>query len=359
VEVVARHIVVLRYRARLPRPALAALAGALLLAACSSGAASSDAPGSTPTSLTVAYGTAGASLLPLYVAVDAGLFARHGLNVKITLAPSTVGADAVLSGGASIFMGEVTSTFEAVAQQKPIQAVGVMLSKSINELYVLPSIKTAQDLAGKSVAISATGDSTDLAMRLALASLGVPASSVTFLPTGGSASRLAALLTGHVAGTVLSQPSASEAGKEGMKLLYNQTSMPFADDGITIAKSFGQQHPATVESFLEAIVDAVKYIDTPANKQKVLDSLGSYTDEKPSSAAVLEGYDTYTKILAKDPYPDTAAGDENLKGLRGEYPSEYRDITLSDVYDDTFAQQLESSGYLAKVWGSVPPAGGS
>jgi ABC-type nitrate/sulfonate/bicarbonate transport system substrate-binding protein len=256
-------------------------------------------------------------------------------------------------------MGQVTSTFEAVAQDKPIEAVGVMLSKSINELYVPPSIKTAQDLAGKSVAISATGDSTDLAIRLALQSLGVSASNITFLPTGGSANRLAALLSGRVAGTVLSEPSSSEAAKEGMKLLYNQTSMPFADDGITISKSYGQQHPAVVESFLEAIVDAVKYIDTPANKQQVLNSLGKYLDEKPSSAAVLEGYNTYVKILAKNPYPNTAAGDENLKGLRGEYPSQYSNITLSDVYDDSFAAKLQTSGYLAKVWGSVPPAGGS
>jgi NitT/TauT family transport system substrate-binding protein len=350
------HTVVLRTRVRLLRPALAALAGAVALAACSSAASS---PGPHQTSLTVAYGTAGASLLPLYIAVDEGLFLKHGLNVKITLAPSTVGADAVLSGDASFFMGEVTSTFEAVAQDKQIEAVGVMLAKSINELYVLPSIKTAQDLAGKSVAISATGDSTDLAMRLALQSLGVPAAGITFLPTGGSANRLAALLSGRVAGTVLSEPSSSEAAKAGMKLLYNQTSMPFADDAITIAKSYGQQHPATVESFLEAIVDAVKYIDTPANKQQVLDSLGRYLDEKPSSAAVLEGYNTYVKILAKNPYPNAAAGDENLKGLRSEYPSQYADITLGDVYDDAFAQELESSGYLAKVWGSVPPAGGS
>lgn len=324
-------------------------AAALALTACSSTPSSS--PGHEKTSLTVAYGTAGSSLLPLFVAEDEGMFGKHGLSVKVTLAASTVGATAVLSGSADLFMGEVTSAFQAAAQHQPMQLVGVMLDKSINRLYVRPSITSAKQLEGQSVAISATGDSTDLAMRLALEHLGVSTDHITFLDTGGSSARLSALIAGRVAGTVLSDPSATQAGQQGMRLLYDQTSVPFADDGVTISQSFGQQNPTSVVNFLKAIVDAVHYIDDPTNKQTVLTVLAKYTSAKPTSAAVEEGYDTYTKILAKDPFPDTTAGESNLGGLKDESPSQFAGVTVSQVYNTTFAQQLRTSGYLKQVWG--------
>lgn len=329
---------------------LAALAvAALALTACSSGQTSSG--GHEKTSLTVAYGTAGSSLLPLFVAEDEGMFTKHGLSVKLTLAASTVGATAVLSGSADLFMGEVTSAFQAAAQHQPMQLVGVMLNKSINRLYVSPSITNPQQLAGKSVAISATGDTTDIAMRLALKQLGVPTDHITFLATGSSSARLSALVAGRVAGTVLSDPSATAAGKQGMKLLYDQRTLPLADDGVTIAQSFGKQNPDSVVSFLKAIVDAVHYIDTPANKQTVLNVLAKYTQAKPDSAAVATGYATYVKILSKDPFPETAAGQSNLNGLKAESPSQFAGVTVGQVYNTTFAQQLRDSGYLKQVWG--------
>lgn len=323
---------------------------ALALTACSS-SPTSGSGGKEKTDLTVAYGTAGSSLLPLYVAEDEGMFGKHGLSVRLTLAASTVGATAVLSGSADMFMGEVTSAFQAAATHQPMELVAVMLDKSINRLYVRPSITSAQQLAGQSVAISATGDSTDIAMRLALKALHVPTDNITFLATGGSSQRLAALETGKVAGTVLSDPSATQAGKQGMKLLYDQRSMPFADDGVTISKSFGQQNPKSVVAFLEAIVDATHYIDDPANKQTVLNVLAKYTSAKPTSAAVATGYATYVRILAKDPYPDAAAGASNLSGLKDESPSQFANVTVAQVYDTGFAQQLRTSGYLKQVWG--------
>lgn len=325
---------------------------ALAVTACSSSPSGSAGPAAhQKTSLTVAYGTAGSSLLPLYIAKDEGMLAKHGLSVTLTLAASTVGATAVLSGNADLFMGEVTSAFQAAAQNRPLELVGVMLDKSINRLYVRPTITSGAQLVGKSVAISATGDSTDIAMRLALKKLGVPTDHITFLDTGGSSARLSALLSGRVAGTVLSDPSATQAGKEGMRLLYDQTSLPFADDGVTIAKSFGQQNPNSVVAFLKAIVDAVHYIDDPANKQTVLNVLAKYTSAKPTDPAVAQGYATYTKILAKDPTPEIAAGQSNLAGLQDESPGQFAHTTVSQVYNTTFAQQLRTSGYLKQVWG--------
>jgi ABC-type nitrate/sulfonate/bicarbonate transport system substrate-binding protein len=310
------------------------------------------------TSLNVVYGTAGSSIIPLWLATDEGLFAQHGLTVKTSLAASTVGATAVVSGGANVFVGEVTSAFQGVAEGQPLQLVGTFLTKSINKFYVSPKITSPSDLKGKSLAISATGDSTDLATRLVLAALKVSPSDVTLLPTGGSANRLAALISGNVAGSVLSEPSATKAKQAGMTLMYDQTTQPFADDGVTISTSFGKNNPNTVVAFLEGMVDAVKFMSDPANKQTVLNVLAKYTSAQPSDPAVLQGYNTYLAILAHDPYPDATAGNANLQGLQSEDPSRFGGLTLAKVYNTSFAQQLRTSGYIAKTWGSAS-AGGS
>jgi NMT1/THI5 like len=83
----------------------------------------------------VLYGTAGASMIPLWIAADEGLFTKHGLHVTLTLGNSTTGANAVISGSADLFMGEVTSAYQAEAQGVPMQIVATLLTKSINKFF--------------------------------------------------------------------------------------------------------------------------------------------------------------------------------------------------------------------------------
>ena len=325
-----------------------ALAIAVTVAGCSSSGAKPSAGGTTveKPNLTVLYGTAGASMIPLWIAADEGLFTKHGLHVTLTLGNSTTGANAVISGSADLFMGEVTSAYQAEAQGVPMQIVATLLTKSINKFFISKKISTPAGLAGQSVAISAVGDTTDLAARLALAKLGVDSSKVTFLPTGGSSSRLAALAAGRVDGTVLSEPTATVATQQGFQMVLDQTSQPLADDGVTISKSFGEKNPNTVVAFLEAIVDGINYLRDPANKDTSLAVLAKYLNMKPTDGPVMQGYTTYQQILVHDPYPDQQAGQANLDGLKSEDPSRFGNLTLNQVFNPTFAQKLRDSGYL-------------
>jgi NitT/TauT family transport system substrate-binding protein len=343
----------------------AALTGIVALAVAAAGCSSSG--GAKPSAggasvekpnLTVLYGTAGASMIPLWIAADEGLFTKHGLHVTLTLGNSTTGANAVISGSADLFMGEVTSAYQAEAQGVPMQIVATLLTKSINKFFISKKISTPAGLAGQSVAISAVGDTTDLAARLALAKLGVDSGKVTFLPTGGSSSRLAALAAGRVDGTVLSEPTATVATQQGFQMVLDQTSQPLADDGVTISKSFGEKNPNTVVAFLEAVVDGINYLRDPANKDTSLAVLAKYLNMKPTDGPVMQGYTTYQQILVHDPYPDQQAGQANLDGLKSEDPSRFGNLTLNQVFNPTFAQKLRDSGYLNQAGATASPSNG-
>jgi len=340
---------------------------ALTVAACSSSGGSSTPPAQGSGSgsgsstaiehpdLNVTFGTNSASTLPLWIAADQGFFKKNGLNVKVSQATSSVGALAVVSGKADIYLGEATTTFQAAASGQPVELVGNLRILNVFKFYVQPSIKTAADLKGKSIAISAQGDSTDLSTRIAMQELGSSIDGITLLPIGTSGARIAALESGKVAGTLLTEPTASQAAKDGMKLLLDQTDKPFLGSGITITKSFGDKYPNTVLAFLKSIVEATKYLQDPANKTTCINILAKYSQEKPNDPDVTEGYATYAApgALVMDPTPNVAGGNALLAGLKAEDSSRFASLKLSDVFNDTFTNELKSSGFLKQVWGSA------
>lgn len=344
---------------------VALLAVALVATGCSSSKSSSSksvSAGATPTSttpekanLTVTYGTNSPSTLPLWLGVDEGFFSKLGLNVKAVQATSNVGALAVISGGADIYVGEATTTFQAVASGDPVEMIGNLRILNDFKFYVSPNITNVSQIKGKSLAISAAGDSTDLSTRIALEELHSSADGVTLLPTGTSAARLATLVSGKVVGTLLTEPTATAASKAGMKLLLDQTKEPFTGSGITITKSFGQSNPNTVNAFLEGLLQATKYLQDPTNKQTVLSEIAKYTQSTTTAAATTLGYTTYATpgALVMDPTPNVPAGQAILDGLKSEDPSRFGSLSLDKVFNTTFTQRLKSSGFLNQLWGSA------
>ncbi len=333
---------------------------ALLATACSSGGGNSanSSNGSTAVekpNLTVTYGTNSPSAAPLWLAVDEGIFAKHGLNVKAVLATSNIGALAVVSGGADVFLGEAATSFQAVASGSPIEIIGNLRIFNDFKLYVSPSITSASQLKGKALAISATGDGTDVSTRTAMDELHQSMDGITLLPTGTSASRLSALVSGKVAGTLLTEPTATAAGKAGMRLLLDQTKEPFTGSSMTIKKSFGEQDPNTVMAFLESMVEAVKYLQDPANEQTAINDIAKHTSSTPTAPATVLGYKTYSTPggLVMDPTPNAPAAQAILDGLKSQDPARFSKLTFDQVFNSTFTQKLRDSGFLQQTWGSA------
>jgi NitT/TauT family transport system substrate-binding protein len=343
--------------------AVAAAAIAVLaltsLAACGSSSKKSTAKATIgapeTTNISVTWSAGSGATSPLWLAADEGIFAKHGLNVQVIQSSSTAGATAVIAGSAQFFYGEATSAFQAVAQGQPVEIVATFRNKNVFKFLVLPSIKTAADLKGKSLAISSVGDSTDLSTRTALTSLKVSPNDVTLLATGTSSLRLAAMVSGKVAGTLLTEPTATTAIKAGMKLLLDQTKQPFVGSGVSTSKDFAKSNPNTVDAFMESMIEGVKFLDDPANKQTVLNVMAKYLVAKPTDASVLQEYDTYAPAgaLARDPFPDGPGADALIGALKSEDPTRFGKLDVKQVYDTVFAQKLRDSGFLTATWGSA------
>src|SRR5262249_41265514 len=156
---------------------------------------------------------------------------------------------------------------------------------------------------------------------------------VTLLPTGASSNRVAALTTGKVAGTLLTEPSATKAQQAGMKLLLDMTDKPFLGSGVTVSDSFAKANPNTIVAFIESLVDAMAGLQAPANKAEALKVIAKWPQPTFDTADVTRGYNNSPPPgqLQMDPPPDAPAGQAIIDGLKATDAKTYADLSLDSV----------------------------
>ena len=159
-----------------------------------------------------------ASVIP--VGKQAGLFAKHGIDVEpIYMGGGMNSLAAVTSGSVQFLAAGSTATISARLGGADIIMLAVQSNKFDYTLFSGADIKTPQDLKGKIVTGTRPGASADSALRLVLRKWGLePDKDVIFISVAESQQgRLQALYRGSVSATVLSPPFDSMARQLGLR----------------------------------------------------------------------------------------------------------------------------------------------
>jgi large subunit ribosomal protein L24 len=141
-------------------------------------------------------------------------------------------------------------------------------------LVARPSIKRAEELKGKKVAIGTPSGTASLGAYVGLDYLGlVPRrDNITLLGVGAPADRLAALFAGGVDAISVSPDVAKVAMGQGYTLLLDlaKENVPFQSSGLVTSRRFMRANPQFVENVARAIVEGVNFVrkHTKANPQK-------------------------------------------------------------------------------------------
>ena len=270
---------------RRPRVAVAGLVAlvALLTAACSTGSASpttTSAPGSQSTSdlpvtLRLGYQTNLTHAAAL-VGLQHGIFARS-LPSSVTLQTSTFNAGpaevtALLAGSLDAgYMGP-NSAITAYSQgNKSIRIISGATSGGA-ALVVAPSITSADQLKGKTVATPQLGNTQDVALRTWLSKQGLTypgpnggSGEVTILPEE-NATTLASFEAGSIAGAWVPEPWAARMVSEGHgHVLVNEKSLwpggRFSTTLLVVTASFLAAHPSVVDDLLKGQLATTAFID--------------------------------------------------------------------------------------------------
>src|SRR5215813_1434146 len=141
---------------------------AIMLAFALVSAAASPSPAQQLETLNVSYASVTGSRLPLWIAKDAGLFEKNGLNVNLVVIAAGAAAIGALAGGDVEVLGAPgATTMVSAARGLPIAIIGTF-GPGAWKLAAHPSIASPPELKGKTVGISRLGTSIEFSTRRAL-----------------------------------------------------------------------------------------------------------------------------------------------------------------------------------------------
>ena len=339
--------------------------GALLVAGCSS--ASSSSPSSTSTSS--GTGSASAAAAPVTV--------RLGYLANITHAPALIAvkngyfAKELGSAGSvstTVFSSGTQETTAILAGQ--IDAAYVGPNPAINawqksggtairiisgaatggaSIVVKPSITSAAQLKGQSLASPSLGNTQDVAVRYWLKQQGLTTSAtgggdVAIKPTTPNSAAVLEFKSGQIAGGSEPSPYDVEMVQDGGKVLLSE---PGTTTVLMVTQSFLSAHPAVVNDLLKANLDALNYIKSdPSGAQAAANAELAASTGKPLKSAVLG---PAWKEITFTADPDAASLSADAQ--QAETVGLLKPVNLSGIFDLTPLNNLLSAAGQSSVSG--------
>ena len=218
-------------------------------------------------------------------------------------------------------------------------------------LVVHPSIKSAVDLKGKSVAITGFSGLPYTGLLLSLKELGMTKEQVVPLNIGGKTARFEALLGNKVPAAILDPPYTTLAAKEGYKLLVDLAPLdvPYLRNIVAVSDKSLREDSRTVARFVAALAQGIQYYRNSANKEDTMRILAKYlrVPLETNRAMIEEGYETYRDMMLKKPYPDPSALKIIVEMIAESNPKA-KNINLASLIDPSFVERLDKEGVFGK-----------
>ena len=303
----------------------------------------------------VSYGGNSGYNVPLWVAYEAGLFKKHGLNiVDFTLISSGApNIQALLADDLQFANVAATAPIQAALQGVNVVIIATSYSRIPYSLLVRSNIKSFADLKGAKVAVSRIGGIDELAARLAFERLGVGSKDMTFIQAGPDAQRITALLSSSVSATLVAPPGLFSVASQDVKILADLADLDikYLVNCIVSAKSYINRNRDVVKKFLLAFIEGLHmYAKDKDFSIKVTEKYTKLNDRNILS----KSHDYFLKNTALVPLTDSAAIENAVKNaVLTEKASNRR---VEEFYDNSMIQELVAGGFVEKITKEVGSA---
>jgi NitT/TauT family transport system substrate-binding protein len=303
--------------------------------------------------LSLCTSSASATQMNVQFATAEQIFEKYSLDVDlIEIDGGSTAAAALIAGDVQICQIAGSAVVNAAVAGADLVFIGGVINRQPYYLITRPEIVIPTDLVGQSLAATTPGSSSYTALVSAIEWFGlVPEQQVTILSIGGQSERLAALASGHVAGTVLSPPQAMLAIADGYNLMldYAEMEQPYQHTAIITTRSLLQQQPDLVKAYLQAVSEAVATMHTDRARTVAVMAEHLQLDPVENATALDLTYDLIIQgQMSIPPYPSLPG----IQALIDELVQEVADaanFTPDDMVDLTILEQLEAEGFFAEL----------
>ena len=301
-----------------------------------------------PISLRGAYVALSGSMWVPWIAKEAGLFEKYGLNVTLLFisqanrpveAMNAGSLDFLAIAGPTVLLGNLGGL--------DIVAVAGIVNKPHQSVIVKPDIQSPADLKGKRLMTGVRNSSVFFLLSRTLKQWGLdPNKDVTIVSgLGDQPGYLAALSAGQVDGTLLSEPTRTRAIKAGFRELGKLSEMGLKSQSVTIALT-----EKLINSNSDAVRRIVAAISEGAHSLKhdksfALKTMTKYT--RLNDPSMLSGiYETFAPITEEIPMPTTDGIRADLESLclSGQTPQACR-AQPERFFNPQFVKELDNAGF--------------
>lgn len=281
--------------------------------------------------------------LPLYVALNEGLFTKHGLDVqKVTAGGGAQGVAAVIGGHADFSLQDPITAVLANLKGADLRNVAMVVA-GVPVWMVAPGnspINSLADLKDQTISVALPPSTSTYMLQKLLKEKGLSNVKVNTVQIGTELSPVSA---GRAAAAVLYQPQVDQALANGYKIVHEfgkQYDAEYAFSTMTTQKATIEKRPQLVQNFVAAIGDAEALMRTsPETAIRVAQKEFPTLDPVVVSNAV-------KRMLAQNVYPPNPSisrqsfqnnVDMNLY-IGNVKPGE---VTYEGAIDNSFAEKLK------------------
>ena len=284
------------------------------------------------TDVVVTYAQTSGAFTPIWLAYEAGLFKKYGLNAEeadfYTDGPDLINAR--LHGGR-------------------VKYFGGTMQQLVFQMWGGKELTSIEQLKDKSVAASTPRAALDTATREALKRHGlVPDKDVKILYVQTVPAILSSITGGKTAAGTLSAPNTLKAREAGLTLLSDigRLNIPGLQVAYGATEKYLKSNPNTVFAFLKAMAEGVVLSrKDPAAAKKAISKYAKIDD-----AATLDGtYDAFAPYWAMS----LAIRPEAIRAQfdyldEKEFPNA-RNADPKEFIDNSFVEALEKAGFLKSI----------
>ena len=286
-----------------------------------------------------------------FLAQDLGIYKKYGLDAELLFIPSTTTSLTSLLAGdvhaANVSGGAIASAVLAGAQ---IAIVACYLNSLPYELVVSETIKSAEELKGKSIGISRLGSASDVAARALLRGLNLePDKQVPIMQVGGSSERAAAFRVGRIAG--FPAPPGIIHLTKGMpfRILISTADFkqrfefPYICAATT--KGYLQKQRETVKKVIMAHIEAVHFVKTQKDESKKIMAKYARTNNEDYLEAA---YTASARLYDMVPLVTRPGVEIQIKEAIGRKPG--AQLRFEDMVDESIVRELDKNGFIEKIY---------
>jgi NitT/TauT family transport system substrate-binding protein len=324
-------------------PSQAAPASSVAKPAASGSAAAKPAAGASGgTKLVVSYGELVPQSVPIFLASDAGLYQKNGLDVDMRLIVSSAEMAALVAGEVQIASAAGSQVVNAEGNGADLVVTAAVAGLSPFRMYVQKDIKTFADLKGKSVGISRFGSPSEVAIRVALKKNNLTDKDVRIVEVGSTQARTAALIQGTIAGGMANPLEAAALEKAGLHSIYDlaKEKTPSAQSAIMAKRDWLSGHRDVMQHYVDAVTEAIARVR--ADKPYTIGVMKHWfkTDDEQLMGSVYDAY-TSTGLWPLPPYVTPEMFQDDKEAATD---PKIKNLDMTKIIDSSFVKSAADRG---------------